>query len=139
MEKITGKTKDVGYQFGIRKTFSFPLEKAWDFLFSDKGICLWLGELEEELEFKKPFKTKEGVEGFVRVFKTYSHIRINWKKKKWDNMSTVQLRLIRQGEKTMISFHQEKLLDSGQREEMKEYWNSVVEKLSKKLITLNRQ
>jgi hypothetical protein len=28
-------------------------------MFSDKGLKIWLGELEEELEIKKGYKTKE--------------------------------------------------------------------------------
>ncbi len=34
MESQVGKTKDVGFQYGIRKTFPVSSEKAWDFLFS---------------------------------------------------------------------------------------------------------
>ena len=43
-------------------------------MFSEKGLKIWLGEFDEELEIKKPYKSKEGIEGFVRVFKPYSHI-----------------------------------------------------------------
>ena len=81
MEKNIGQTKDVGFQFGIRKTFPISIENAWDFLFTDKGINVWLGELAHELEIKKPYKTNDGIEGLVRVLKPYSHIRLNWKKK----------------------------------------------------------
>ena len=34
MENQVGKTKDVGFQFGIRKTIPASTEKVWDFLFS---------------------------------------------------------------------------------------------------------
>ena len=46
-------------------------------MFSEQGIKIWLGELENELEIDKHFKKKEGVEGVVRVFKPFSHIRFN--------------------------------------------------------------
>ncbi len=122
-EKTVGLTKDVGWQFGLRKTFPYSQEYLWDFLFSDKGLKIWLGELDEEFGIKKNYKTKEGLEGLVRVFTPYSHIRMNWKKKNWENVSTVQVRVIGNQEKATISFHHEKLLNKNQREEMKLYWN----------------
>ncbi len=71
-EKPVGLTKDVGWQFGIRKTFQYSQEYLWDFLFSDKVLKIWLGGLEDELKINQPFKTREGIEGFVRVLKPYS-------------------------------------------------------------------
>lgn len=130
MEKITGQTKDNGFQFGLRKTFSQSLDNIWEFMFSKNGISIWLGELDADLELKKEFKTKNGISGLVRVFKDKSHIRLNWKKKNWANMSTLQIRIIGQKEKVTISFHQEKLLDANQRKEMKAYWNDVMNRIS---------
>ncbi|MCF8368892.1 MAG: SRPBCC domain-containing protein [Bacteroidales bacterium] len=129
-EKQTGQTKDTGFQFGIRKTFPFPVKMVWDFLFSEKGVNLWLGHPYSNIELKKSFRTKTGTECFVRVFQPYSHIRLNWKKQTWHNQSTMQLRVFGSAEKATISFHQEKLLDATQREEMKQHWNSVMEKLT---------
>ena len=63
------------------------------------------------------------------MYKEFSHVRLNWKKKEWDNMSTLQVRTIRNGEKCTISFHQEKLTDGDQREEVKKYWNEVMKKI----------
>jgi len=81
MENQLGKTKDVGFQFGIRKTFSVSCEKVWDFLFSENGLKIWLGKLKNVLEIKKEYETENGVTGLVRVFKANSHIRLNWKPK----------------------------------------------------------
>jgi uncharacterized protein YndB with AHSA1/START domain len=89
MEKQTGKTKDVGFQFGIRKTIPIPTEKVWDFLFSKHGLKIWLGNLKNELEIKKTFETDDGVTGLIRVFKPNSHIRLSWKPENWENMSIV--------------------------------------------------
>ncbi|MEO1214083.1 MAG: SRPBCC domain-containing protein [Bacteroidota bacterium] len=133
MKKQIGQTKDVGFQFGIRKTISGSTEDIWDYLFSPKGLKIWLGELETEFELKKGFRTKNGVEGYVRLVKPNSHIRINWKRKDWTNLSTLQMRLITNKEKTTISFHQEKLGDSKQREEVKNYWSDILDKLTTEL------
>ena len=134
-EKPVGLTKDVGWQFGLSRTFLYPQAYVWDFMFSKQGLQIWLGELEEELEIKKAYKTTEEIEGLVRVFKPYSHIRMNWKMKKWKNLSTLQVRVMGNQEKTTISFHQEKLLDNSQREEMKKYWNEKMIKIEKALVS----
>jgi len=130
MEKQTGQTKEVGFQFGIRKTFPLSANAVWDFLFSESGLKIWLGELLSVFEINKPFQTKAGIDGLVRVLRPYSHMRLNWKKKNWPHMSTVQVRVIESGEKATISFHQEKLQSSAQRNEMKEYWNKVMDKIT---------
>ena len=128
-----GKTKDVGFQFGIRRTIPVSTDKVWDFLFSSNGLKIWLGKLKNELELKKEFETKEGIAGFVRVFKPNSHVRLNWKLKTWKNITTVQIRVIGNETKTTIAIHQEKLLNPQQRNEMKEYWGGVIEKLTNKI------
>lgn len=138
MEKSVGRTKGVGFQFGVQRTFLVSKEKAWDFVFSSNGLKIWLGDLEKDLSMKEYFKTQEGIAGFVRVFKPYSHIRLNWKKKDWTNMSTVQIRVLAKNkDKTTISFHQEKLLDSIQRKEMKKYWYEKMEKIMEAIEKLN--
>ena len=134
MTKEVGKTKDVGFQFGIQKTFPIPQEKAWDFMFSDKALKIWLGDLTETLEPEQGYQTKSGIKGHVRVFKPYSHIRMNWKKGNWENMSTLQVRVIgKEYAKSVISFHQEKLVNSVQRAEMKEYWSRRMDGISEEL------
>ena len=132
--KQIGKTKDVGWQFGLRKTLSLSQESVWDFMFSEQGLKIWLGELEQELEVKKHYKTKSGIDGLIRVFKPYFHIRMNWKKQNWDNLSTLQVRVMGDNKKATISFHQEKLLDNKQREEMKAYWNEKITEIEKVLM-----
>jgi hypothetical protein len=136
--KAVGKTKDAGFQFGLRKTFPVSEQKARDFMFSDAGLKIWLGYLEKSLELKKEYRTKSGIEGFVSVFKPYSHIRMKWKKKDWYQMSIVQVRIIgKENGKTMISFHQEKLANAEQRAEMKAYWNKKMEEIAKEIEKKN--
>lgn len=126
MTKLTGQTQDVGFQFGIRRTIPISLEKAWDFLFSDKGINIWLGELTMgDFSSHKEYRTKNGITGTVKVFKPHSHIRLTWKKNDWPNTATLQMRTIPAKTGTTISFHIEKLLDSHQREAMKKHWEVV--------------
>ena len=138
MESQVGKTKDVGFQYGIRKTIPVSTEKVWDFLFSESGLKIWLGNLKSKLELKKEFETEKGITGLLRVFKPNSHIRLNWKPKTWENMSTVQIRVIGDENKTTIAIHQEKLLNSEQRNEMKEYWTGIMNKITNQMNKASR-
>ena len=133
--RVIGLTKDAGFQIGVRKTFAVPVETAWNFLFSEKGLSTWLGKISvENFELGKPYQTEEGTEGKVNVFKPNSHIRLTWKPKHWTNTSSLQVRVIPSREKTTISFHQDKLVDSKQRDEMKKYWDQVIEKIEDELL-----
>jgi uncharacterized protein YndB with AHSA1/START domain len=133
--KIVGQTKNVGFQIGVRKTLPISIDIASDFLFSDEGLEIWLGKINVgRLEINGDYKTKDGIEGRVSVLKRNSHIRLTWKPKQWTNVSTLQIRVIEAKDKTTISFHQEKLLDGSQREEMKKHWDKVIETLAEKII-----
>jgi len=70
------------------------------------------------------------------VFIPFSHIRINWKKEGWSNLSTHQVRVIENKDKAAISIHQENLLDSAQRDEMKFYWTAIMSEISAKIISV---
>lgn len=133
MGKQKGQTKDVGFQFGIRRTLPISAEKAWNFLFSNSGLKVWLGQLKDELEIKKEYETEDGITGLVLVFKANSHIRLKWKPKHWGNTSTLQIRIMGNHEKATIAIHQEKLLDSVQRAEMETYWNNIMLRLSSEI------
>ncbi|WP_338130985.1 TetR family transcriptional regulator [Cohnella rhizosphaerae] len=44
-----GKTKDAGYQIGVRRTLPVTVEEAWRFLTDAKGMRVWLGEVDGAL------------------------------------------------------------------------------------------
>ncbi|MGM8363778.1 SRPBCC domain-containing protein, partial [Flavobacterium sp. ARAG 55.4] len=85
-------------------------------------------------EIKKEFETENGITGLVRVFKANSHIRMNWKPKNWENMSTIQIRVIGNQTKATIAIHREKLLNTEQRNEMKAYWTEIIKKIGAELL-----
>ncbi len=117
MGKKTGLTKDAGWQFGIRKSISLNKNEVWDFLFSEKGINLWL----------------EGADKEFSTFKNYSHIRTKWKLNEWTNEASLQMRVLSNKNKTTIAFHIDKLLNESQREVTKAYWEQMINKLTEKL------
>ena len=136
--KKVGQTKDSGFQIGVRRTFPISLSTLWDFLFSDEGLKIWLGKISlSEFEANSSFHTVDGIEGVVRLYKPLSHIRLTWKKKGWKNFSSLQIRVIDNKGKSTVSFHQDKLLNSTQREEMKAYWDRVLGKISEKIRVEN--
>ena len=79
------------------------------------------------------YKTKGGIGGRISVLKPYAYIRLTWKRKGWKNVSIVQTRVISAKEKTTVTFHQDKLLNNGQREEIKSYWKKILEEIKNKL------
>ena len=123
------------FKLALEKLLLFLLKRAWNFLFSEKGLSTWLGKISlENFELGKRYKTEEEIEGKVNVLKPNSHIRLTWKPKHWTNTSALQIRVIPSKEKTTISFHQDKLLDSQQRDEMKKYWDKVIEKIEDEIL-----
>ena len=129
-EKIVGQTKSVGFQFGLRKTIPVPSDVLWEFLLSPEGTKIWLGSLNSVPEAGKEYRTRENFNGKVTVLKANSHLRLTWKKPDWENLSTLQIRCIETGKnKSVLSFHHEKLLSSGQREEMKMHWNVIMKEM----------
>jgi hypothetical protein len=133
--KLTGQTKDAGFQIGVRKTFPVSVNAAWEYLFSKEGFHVWLGTINpDEFEVNKVYNTLEGIEGKVTVLNPYSHVRLTWKPKNWTNYSALQLRVINSKDRATISFHQDKLVSSNQRQDMKLYWDKVMEKIGAGLL-----
>ena len=131
MSTEVGKTKTSGYQFGIRRTVPVSAEEAWYRLFSPAGMKLWLGKGDfDNLQLDKVYETTDGISGRIRLIVPGSHIRMNWKKEKWPNDSILQIRIINKGNRSTISFHQEKLLDAEQRKEMKAFWEKKIRKVN---------
>jgi uncharacterized protein YndB with AHSA1/START domain len=131
--KTVGKTKDTGYQFGIRRTFNLKAEVVWEMLFSPEGQSIWLGEPMDGDFLPSDFVTFNGISVSVRVWNPGSHIRIQYQRQDWEKLSILQIRVIPKGEKTTVSFHQDHLMDASMREEMKIHWKGVFERLNEHL------
>jgi len=132
--KPVGQTNDVGYEFGLRKTFPINLQDAWQFITSSKGIRLWLGEaVGFQLEKGASYRTSDGACGIVRVVNPEVNIRLTWQPAGWGKPSTIQIRTISAGEKTIISFHHENLPGADEREQMRVRWEGVMAAIEKNL------
>jgi hypothetical protein len=134
-EKEVGKTKSVGYEVGVRKIIRCSVEDIWNFLLSKIGLKIWLGNVSSvKIEKGQVFQTEENIKGEIKVYKEKSHIRLTWKKLEWKNVSTLQIRVLSSKTGTILSFHQENLGDYNQREEMKERWVKVLDKINSKIL-----
>lgn len=131
-KRPVGLTKDAGYQIGVRRTFAASREGLWEFLLSPEGMGLWLGG-RAELEPKKGsrYTADNGTSGEVRAAKLHEQLRLTWQPEGWSQSSTLQLRLLPAANgRTTVSFHQERLVDSAVREQMKERWEKALQELA---------
>ena len=128
------KTKSVTLQLGVSKIFTVSIETMWEFLLSDNGIAVWLGEINsDEFEIGKAFKTQEGIEGKLTIFKPDSHLRMAWKLKNWAKFSIIEIRITNSKGKARVLFHHTKLYEMEQRIEMKKYWEAILIRIKNKL------
>ncbi|MEV4314569.1 SRPBCC domain-containing protein [Actinocrispum sp. NPDC049592] len=125
---VTGQTKDVGFNIGVSKTIDVPLPDVWDFMLSDEGLRLWLGE-GADLKLKEPYETVDGTVGEVRSLHPHDRVRLTWRPHDWDHDTTVQVTVSTSGQKTVLRFHQEWLADATERETQRTHWKAVMEKV----------
>lgn len=131
-ENSIDKIKPVGFQLGVSKTFAVSYDDMWEFLLSEKGISVWLGEINfDEFGVSKLYQTKQGIEGKLNVFKPDSHLRLAWKPKHWEKSSIVEMRITNSKGRAKIVFHHTNLYEIEQRTEMKKYWDNVIFNIKK--------
>ncbi len=129
------KNKDLGFQVSVRKTFSVSTETMWEFLLSQSGIEVWLGKINiDDLEIQKTFISDEGIEGKLTVFIPNCHLRLKWKPKHWEKLSTIELRVTNRKGRAAVVFHQTGFFEIEKQEEMRTYWKSIILKMNDELI-----
>jgi uncharacterized protein YndB with AHSA1/START domain len=128
--RAVGETASAGFEIGIRKSFEIPVEEAWCLVTSPDGLKAWLGDV-PGLAFTRGerYSTADGASGEIRSVTPGRRIRLTWQPFGWPKPSTLQLTIVPSTEKSAISFHQEKLVDEKQREEMRHHWKQVLGKL----------
>lgn len=132
MAKEVGKTADAGWQIGVSRVLPYPLTDVWAFLSSRDGTDIWLGPgAVLPKERGAGYETESGTTGEVRSFHSLDRVRLTWRPKDWDHDSTVQIALRTTGAKTTVVFHQERLASAQERDEQREYWTDVAERVSK--------
>lgn len=129
--RVTGQTKDVGFQIGVRRTLPVPPGEAWARLTSPEWVRTWLGgDPGVELAKGAEYSLADGSRGEIRVCKPGSHLRLTWWPEGWPRASTVQVRVLpATGERTVFSFHQEHLPGPAEREERRAFYAGVLDAL----------
>lgn len=126
----TGKTKDAGWEVGVRTTVAAPPHRVWAFLLGE-GLPLWLGNTKLTLEKGSPYATDDEISGSILSYTEGSRIRLTWQPVEWNHDSTLQLTVRAATEKTgtTIAFHQERLSGREERKIMLGHWKDVVAEL----------
>lgn len=130
----TGRTKDAGWQLGVRRTAPVPLDVAWEFLLGD-GLPRWLGATALG-EPGSRYVTDDGTTGEVRSRTDRRRVRLTWRPADWDHDSTLQVTVIEAAAGTTIAFHQERLANEAERERLLPHWTATVEALVRDLTAL---
>lgn len=121
-------TKDSGFQVGIRRTIAVPHARVWEFVFSRQGLNLWLGPSPGfSLNVGEHYELDDGAFGEVRVLNPGSHTRLTWQPGNYPRPSTIQVRIIDKGSKTIIAFHQEHLPNAAARQKRREHFHGALE------------
>jgi enamine deaminase RidA (YjgF/YER057c/UK114 family)/uncharacterized protein YndB with AHSA1/START domain len=132
-QRVVGQTKKAGFQIGVRRTIAVSVEDAWAMLTSAEGLGLWLGA-PLQLEPGASYQASDGATGTVSVVNPEENIRLTWLPRlHWPRASIVQVRVIPNGAKTVISFHQEHLPGPFERARMREHWTKVLDALQASL------
>ncbi|RAJ10669.1 hypothetical protein LX64_00274 [Chitinophaga skermanii] len=109
-----------GFQIGVRKVFPLTVEKAWALITSDAGMHIWLNETATNTD---------EVYSELKVFNPHSHLRLRWKLPAWQQVSTIQIRVIPTGDRATISILHEHLDTESHRDEMRKHWKKVMSEL----------
>ncbi|MBW8012637.1 MAG: SRPBCC domain-containing protein [Chloroflexi bacterium] len=134
-DKPTGLTQNTGWKIGVRRTFPISHLEAWRLITSSTGLKIWLGDgADVSLAFGSEYELADGSSGEIRVFIPDSHLRVTWQPIDWPRSSTIQVRVIPKGDKSVISFHQERLPGAAEREERQDFFRSVLDELEKVMI-----
>jgi hypothetical protein len=132
-EKIKTK-KDLGFQVSVSKTFNVSTQTMWEFLLSENGITIWLGEINfEDFGIQKQFVTKEGIEGKLTVFVPDCHLRLKLKPIGFEKALTVELRVTNSRGKAKVLFHNTGFYKIEQVEQLRNRWKHVISKMATEL------
>jgi len=133
MSDTTGKTKDAGWEVGVRKTVPASGPAVWNFLLGE-GLALWLGDIDElPTEKGKTYTTRDKVHGTVKAYIENYRIRLTWQPSDWPHDTTLQLTVKASATGTTIAIHQEKLADREERRLMLGHWKSVIDHVAGEL------
>lgn len=127
-----GKTRDTGWQIGLRRTLPVSVADAWRLVTSPEGVRAWLGDgARVKLERGSDYALDDGSAGTVRVVQPESHLRLTWQPEGWPRPSTIQVRVMPAGERATIAFHQEHMPNAAARQERRAHFAAAMDALER--------
>ncbi len=130
VKRVVGLTKNVGFQFSITKTCTVSVDEAWDFLLSESGVSMWLGNINfDDFELNNLLKTSEGIEAKITIFRADSHLRLAWKPAHWHNNSFIEIRVLTNKGRAKLGLLHTHMTSVEQRAEVKAYWTKIMDKM----------
>ena len=131
-KRVLGQTAATGFEVGVQRTLPVSPDDAWALLMSPEGVRTWLGGESPRWEKGEKYTLADGSAGEVRVVKPGSHLRITVQPPGWPRPSTLQVRVTPSGErKTVLSFHQEHLPGTAEREERRRFFEAALDALQR--------
>ncbi len=129
MTDSTPKTRDAGWEVGVRQTVPASNDVVWEFLLGD-GLPLWLGETILPHAEGAAYRTADGVAGVVRRYTENSRVRLTWHPDDWPHDTTLQLSVKDVAGGTTIVIRHERLADREDRRMMLGHWKNVAAHLA---------
>jgi hypothetical protein len=134
-ERPTGLTKDAGWEIGVSRTFRCDLDHAWQVLTSRPGVEAWLGDgAVLPHEAGATWDAADGSAGEVRSFRPLDRVRLTHHAAGAASPSTVQVALserhAKDGPRTVVRFHQDRLTSAADREAQRTHWQAVMDELA---------
>jgi uncharacterized protein YndB with AHSA1/START domain len=125
-----GLTKDAGWEIGVSRTVHRSLDDVWALLASVAGQAIWLGPgADLDPVPGAAYDTTSGIVGEMRSWRPGDRIRLTWRPPTWDHDSTVQVAVTGGTDKTVVRFHQERMVSSAEREQQRTHWRVVMDRL----------
>ena len=140
--RITGQTAGGNFQIGVSRTLKIPVTDLWAFLESPDGISMLLtegapdGPMSLHTDGLESFQadSPDGIEAETTTYHHASHVRMRFRLPGWEQHSILQIRVQEKDpERTVLTFHQEKLPDQAAREAMKTRWKDISARIADRL------
>lgn len=126
-----GQNQKGEYTVMTTGTFAVDAKTLWKFVFSAKGLQIWLRPIAGiRLEKGFVYETEDGVFGEIRTFKPFERLRMTWQDSDAEKASLVQLQFVsRPGKKCIFALSHEKLRNNRERQMQRAFWKERMESL----------
>ena len=129
--RVVGQTADGLFQIGVSRTINSALPELWQRIVGSAGLQLLLGEAPQGSVEELSGSTSEGIRYELTTYVPDSHLRMRFALPVWERSSILQIRLTaKEPNRTIVTFHQERLPTQDAREEMRARWKKVLSSLA---------